>query len=96
MRAIRIAHRWSAGHAATLVVVRATGQPGSDHNLTIDVLRCDLDGGHEFGVNGSYTHERRCPDHDGGRPGLAFEAPVIDLTGRVLPRTAHAVMAVRA
>lgn len=55
-----------------LTVVRDTGLPGTDHNQTIYVLRCPRDGGHEFGANGTDIHERRCPDHDGGKPGLEF------------------------
>ncbi|TFI56451.1 hypothetical protein E2493_20150 [Sphingomonas parva] len=54
-------------------VLRATGQPGNDHNQTIYVLRCG-ECGHEYGANGSDIFQRRCPEHDGGAAGLAFEA----------------------
>lgn len=53
------------------VVLRATGEPGNDHNQRIYVLRCG-DCGHEYGANGADISQRRCPRHDGGRPGLPF------------------------
>jgi len=56
-----------------LTVIRNTGLPGTDHNQTIYVLRCPRGGAHEFGANGADIHLRRCPDHDGGQPGLAFD-----------------------
>jgi len=52
-------------------VVRPTGLRGTDHLQYVFVLKCthcDL----EYGANGSDIHERRCPNCQGGRPGLAF------------------------
>lgn len=51
------------------VVVRKTDLPGNDHNQVVYVLRCGVCG-HEYGANGSDIFQRRCPDHDQGRPGL--------------------------
>jgi hypothetical protein len=53
------------------LVVRATGLPGTDHNQTIYVLRCE-NCGNEYGSNGSDNHQRRCPRCQGGRPGLDY------------------------
>jgi hypothetical protein len=50
-------------------VLRATGLPGTDHLQYIYVLRCG-DCGHEYGANGSDTHQRKCPECQGGLPGL--------------------------
>jgi len=50
-------------------VVRATGEPGTDHHQRIYVLRCT----HcttEYGANGSDIHERKCPKCQGGKAGL--------------------------
>ena len=52
-------------------VVRMTGFPGNDHLQYVYVLRC-RDCGHEYGANGSDIWQRRCPDHQGGAPGLAY------------------------
>jgi len=54
-------------------VLRRTGEPGSDHNQIIYVLRCG-DCGHEYGANGSDIWQRRCPCHDKGEPALAYTA----------------------
>ena len=53
-------------------VVRKTDLPGNDHNQVVYVLRCS-DCGHEYGANGSDIHARRCPGHDGGAAGLAYD-----------------------
>jgi hypothetical protein len=53
------------------IVVRATGLPGNDHCQTIYVLRCEPCEA-EYGSNGSDIFQRRCPNCDGGRPGLFY------------------------
>jgi hypothetical protein len=53
-------------------VLRKTGLPGNDHNQIVYVLRCG-DCGNEYGVNGSDIFQRRCPAHDGGQAGLAYD-----------------------
>lgn len=50
-------------------VVRATDLPGTDHFQRIYVLRC-RECGCEYGANGSDIWLRRCPQHQGGRPGF--------------------------
>jgi hypothetical protein len=50
-------------------VLRCTGLPGTDHLQYIYVLHCQTCT-HEYGANGSDIHRRRCPSHQGGRPGL--------------------------
>jgi hypothetical protein len=52
-------------------VIRPTGKHGTDHGQYIYVLRCRTCR-HEYGANGSDIFLRRCPNHDGGAPGLAF------------------------
>jgi len=52
-------------------VVARTDLPGTDHNQFVYVLECQVCG-HEYGANGSDIHIRRCPQHDKGRPGLAY------------------------
>lgn len=42
---------------------------GTDHRQVVYVMRC-LDGQHNYGVNGSDIWHRRCPAHQGGKPGL--------------------------
>ena len=44
---------------------------GSIANNYIYVLEC-LTCGHEYGANGCDIHERKCPSHDGGQPGLSY------------------------
>lgn len=53
------------------IVIRATTLPGSDHLQRIYVLNCEKCRA-EYGVNGSDIFQRRCPQCDGGRPGLEF------------------------
>ncbi len=52
-------------------VIRPTGNAGTDHGQYVYVLRC-RGCGHEYGANGSDIFQRRCPNHGGGAPGLAF------------------------
>ena len=51
-------------------VVRATGLPGTDHLQLVYELRCRACE-HVYGANGSDIHQRKCPNCQGGRPGLA-------------------------
>lgn len=53
------------------LVVRATDLEGTDFGQKVYIMRC-LACGHEYGANGSDIFQRRCPAHDGGRPGLKF------------------------
>jgi predicted RNase H-like nuclease len=50
-------------------VVRATGRPGTDHGQTVYVLRCELCKT-QYGSNGSDNFQRKCPECQGGAPGL--------------------------
>jgi len=54
------------------VVIRNTGLPGTDHGQTVYQLGCS-ECGHVYGANGSDIHLRRCPMHDHGAAGLAYE-----------------------
>jgi hypothetical protein len=51
------------------IVVRDTGKPGTDHYQRVYELRCKHCG-HVYGANGADIHERKCPKHQGGMPGL--------------------------
>jgi hypothetical protein len=53
------------------VVVRNTGQPGTDHSQYIYQVACSKCG-HTYGANGSDIHERKCPACQDGQPGLAL------------------------
>jgi hypothetical protein len=53
------------------VVMRKTDSPGNDHNQKVYILRCETCG-LSYGANGSDIWLRRCPQHDGGKPGLAY------------------------
>lgn len=56
-------------NANAQTVVRLTDLPGTDHGQSIYVLRC----GHcseEYGANGCDIWLRKCPNCQGGRPGL--------------------------
>ena len=53
------------------VVIRSTGQPGTDHMQYVYVLRCGNCGA-EYGANGSDIFQRRCPKCQRGAPGLAY------------------------
>ena len=46
-----------------------TGKPGNDHLQYIYKMKC-TECGHTYGANGSDIFERKCPAHQGGRPGL--------------------------
>jgi hypothetical protein len=53
-------------------VLRSTGLPGTDHGQSIYQLRC----GHcnnEYGANGSDIFHRKCPQCQGGMPGLVIQ-----------------------
>ena len=50
-------------------VVEKTDLDGTDNNQKIYELEC-LECGHRYGANGSDIFQRRCPVHDGGKPGL--------------------------
>jgi len=52
-------------------VIRRTNTPGSDHMQWVYVLRCGKCA-HEYGANGSDIFERKCPQCQGGKPGLPF------------------------
>lgn len=54
------------------VVVRHTGMPGTDHLQSVYQLACSKCG-HAYGANGSDIHERKCPECQGGAPGLPLE-----------------------
>jgi hypothetical protein len=51
------------------MVVRNTGKQGTDHLQYVYELRC-THCGRNYGANGSDIHERKCPQCQGGRPGL--------------------------
>lgn len=53
-------------------VLRKTDQPGTDHLQYVYVLAC-AHCGHEYGANGTDIHERKCPECQGGRPGLPIQ-----------------------
>ena len=50
-------------------VVCPTGLPGTDHLQFVYRLRCGSCG-LEYGANGSDIHLWKCPNCQGGRPGL--------------------------
>ncbi|HEY2392991.1 MAG TPA: hypothetical protein VGK22_17570 [Candidatus Angelobacter sp.] len=53
------------------VVIRNTGLPGTDHGQKIYQLACSICG-HVYGANGTDIFERKCPDCQGGKPGLEY------------------------
>ena len=53
-------------------VVRATGLPGTDHLQRIYELSCGKCA-HSYGSNGSDNFQRKCPNCQGGAPGLPLE-----------------------
>jgi hypothetical protein len=63
------------------VVIRNTGLPGTDRGQTVYQLGCSVCG-HVYGANGSDIHLRRCPLHDRGRPGLAYEQGIFGAHAR--------------
>lgn len=50
-------------------VLSKTGLPGNDHNQVVYLMKCHTCGT-RYGANGSDIFQRRCPECDGGRPGL--------------------------
>jgi hypothetical protein len=58
------------------VVVRCTEQRGTDHLQFVYVLNCKHCG-HVYGVNGTDIHARKCPAHQGGRPGLPITPAIV-------------------
>jgi hypothetical protein len=52
-------------------VFRATGLPGTDHGQSIYELHC-LHCKESYGANGSDVWLRKCPNCQGGKPGLRF------------------------
>ena len=51
------------------IVVRNTGQRGTDFGQYVYELRCKHCG-QTYGANGSDIFERKCPACQGGRPGI--------------------------
>ncbi len=51
------------------VVIRDTGLAGNDHYQRVYEIECGRCR-HRYGANGSDIWQRRCPECDGGRPGL--------------------------
>ncbi len=57
------------------IVLRKSDEPGNDHNQRIYVLAClNPECRHQYGANGSDVFQRRCPDCQGGKPGLPVPA----------------------
>jgi len=54
-------------------VVRATGLPGTDYGQSVYLLRCKHCD-EEYGANGSDAWQRKCPECQGGKPGLPVGA----------------------
>jgi hypothetical protein len=52
-------------------VIKPTGLRGTDHGQSIYVLRCEHCG-LEYGSNGSDNFQRKCPQCQGGAPGLQY------------------------
>lgn len=52
-------------------VLSCTGLPGTDHNQVVYLLKCHACGA-QYRANGSDIFQRRCPECDGGRPGLGI------------------------
>ena len=53
-------------------LIRKTGRPGTQPFQRVFAMKCGACG-HEYGVNGSEAHNRRCPACQDGPPGLALE-----------------------
>jgi len=47
------------------------GVAGNDHGQVAYQMAC-LDCGHVYGANGSDVFQRRCPNCQGGQPGIVF------------------------
>ena len=49
------------------------GVHGTDHNSFAYKMVCqDPDCGHVYGANGTDVWQRKCPNHQGGEPGINF------------------------
>ena len=53
-------------------LIRKTGRPGTLPFQRVFAMKCGTCG-HEYGVNGSEAHNRRCPACQDGPPGLPLE-----------------------
>ncbi|MFN0217610.1 MAG: hypothetical protein ACKVP4_02220 [Hyphomicrobium sp.] len=59
-------------------LVAKTKRPGNDHNQLVWILCCervDYHGevcGHRYGASGSDYVQRKCPECQGGEPGLSI------------------------
>ncbi len=51
------------------IVIEKTDRPGTDFRQTVYILRCQ-DCLTEYGANGSDIWQRKCPECQGGRPGI--------------------------
>jgi len=47
------------------------GVAGNDHGQVAYKVECTVCG-YVYGANGSDMHERLCPEHQGGEPGIPF------------------------
>ncbi|MDW9363612.1 hypothetical protein RWA02_17185 [Sinorhizobium meliloti] len=62
-------------------LIEKTEYPGNDHNQRIWVLECQVSQegeacGHVYGANGSDFFQRKCPQCQGGQPGLMTPTPL--------------------
>lgn len=69
-------------------VVARTDLQGTDHLQYVYELSCSRRG-HHYGANGSDIRQRKCPEGQGGAPGLAYwgesaEVGLVAATGRAL------------
>ena len=53
-------------------VIGATNLSGNDHNQRVYILQC-LKDKYKYGANGSDIWQRKCPKHQGGKPGLKYK-----------------------
>lgn len=53
-------------------VIRNTGLTRNDHNQVVYEVEC-LKCGQKYGANGSDIFQRKCPNCQGGKPGLEYE-----------------------
>jgi PHP family Zn ribbon phosphoesterase len=53
------------------VVIRNTGETGTDHNAKLYQIACSRCG-HVYGANGTDIFERKCPKCGHGKPGLSL------------------------
>lgn len=65
------------------VVIRNTGLQGTDHGQAVYQMGCSVCG-HVYGSNGCDIHERRCPLHDRGAPGLKYDRDIFEAGGRLV------------